>query len=210
MIFRRNRELARKSCPIDISNKLRIIVRSYITHIIDLAFPKNAEPMSLATWNNAYSDELITATELNRQPGRVLDKALEHPVTITRNDQSFALLRREEVTFLVKAARQSRTVFEVLNVAFRLLLGQKIGSEHPYGWLRVFDSDELQDLIAEVSEAYRLADSSNLIWDQLDDIIHEWHESAIALVSSEIAAAFSDRFDEVPLTQPDAVSSAEP
>lgn len=166
--------------------------------------------MSIATWNNAYSDELITATELNRQPGRVLDKALDHPVTITRNDQSFALLRREEVTYLVKAARQSRIVCEVLNVAFRLLLGQKIGSEHPYGWLRVYDADELQEFITEVSETYRLADSSNRAWEQLDDIIHEWHESAIALVSAEIAAAFRDEFDEVPLTQPFAESAAKP
>jgi len=70
--------------------------------------------MVLGNFGNIYSDELITATELNRQSGRVLDKALEPPVTITRNDQSFALLRREEVTFLVKAATQSKAVFGVI------------------------------------------------------------------------------------------------
>ncbi len=37
--------------------------------------------------NSIYSDELISATELNRQPGRVLDIAQERPVTITRNDR---------------------------------------------------------------------------------------------------------------------------
>ncbi|MFM6531522.1 MAG: hypothetical protein ACKPIB_25090, partial [Dolichospermum sp.] len=96
--------------------------------------------MSMAIFSNAYSDELVTATELNRQPGKVLDKAYEHPITITRNDQSFALLRREDVAYLVKGVTQSKAVFEVLSVAFRLLLGQKIGYEHPYGWLRVFDA----------------------------------------------------------------------
>ncbi|MCE2720285.1 MAG: hypothetical protein LW708_15980 [Anabaena sp. 49628_E55] len=55
----------------------------------------------MAIFSNAYSDELVTATELNRQPGKVLDKAYEHPITITRNDQSFALLRREDVAYLV-------------------------------------------------------------------------------------------------------------
>jgi hypothetical protein len=158
------------------------------------------------TLSNIYSDELITATELNRQPGRVLDKALEHPVTITRNDQSFALLRREEVTFLVKTATQSKTVFEVLTVAFSLLLGKEIGFEHPYGWLRVFDSDDLQDFIKEVSEAFRLIDFSSTAWNMIDAIIHEWHESAIAISSPELAAAFSDEIDEVPLTQPSAQS----
>jgi len=51
----------------------------------------------------------------------VRNPGLEHPVTITRNDQSFALLRREEVTSLVKAATQSKAVFETLTVAFSLL-----------------------------------------------------------------------------------------
>ncbi|MEH1929362.1 hypothetical protein [Nostoc sp.] len=160
--------------------------------------------MSIGTFGNIYSDELITATELNRQPGRVLDKALERPVTITRNDQSFALLRREEVTFLVKAATQSKAVFEALTVAFSLLLGKEIGFEHPYGWLSVFDSDDLQGFIKELSEAFRLIDSSPTAWEMIDALIHEWHESALAIVSPELAAAFSAETDEVPLKSPSA------
>lgn len=163
--------------------------------------------MSIGTFGNIYSDELITATELNRQPGRVLDKALERPVTITRNDQSFALLRREEVTSLVKAATQSKAVFEVLTVAFSLLLGKEIGFEHPYGWLSVFEEDDLQEFIKELSEAFRLIDSSTTAWEMINAIIHEWHESAIAIASPELAAAFSAETDEVPLTKPAAGSA---
>ncbi|MBE9214116.1 hypothetical protein IQ247_15820 [Plectonema cf. radiosum LEGE 06105] len=158
--------------------------------------------MVLGNFSNIYSDELITATELNRQPGRVLDKALERPVTITRNDQSFALLRREEVTSVIKAATQSKAVFEALTVAFSLLLGKEIGFEYPYGWLRVFDSDELQEFIKQLSEAFRLIDSSTTAWEIIDGIIHEWHESAIAISSAELAAAFNAETDEVPLTKP--------
>ena len=146
----------------------------------------------MAIFSNAYSDELVTATELNRQPGKVLDKAYEHPITITRNDQSFALLRREDVAYLVKGVTQSKAVFEALSVAFRLLLGQKIGYEHPYGWLSVFDADELQEFIKEVSEAFRLTDTSNQAWDLIDAIIHEWHESAIAKLTEGIAITGPD------------------
>ncbi|OKH48218.1 hypothetical protein NIES2101_22505 [Calothrix sp. HK-06] len=149
--------------------------------------------------NSIYSDELITATELNRQPGRVLDKALEHPVTITRNDQSFALLRRENVTLFVKAAQRSKEIVELLSTAFRLLLKQKIGTEHPYGWLRVFDSDELTEFIDEVTEAYRLVDLYEKAWDELDAIIHEWHESALAIFNPELETAFSQTSDEAAL-----------
>lgn len=149
--------------------------------------------------NSIYSDELITATELNRQPGRVLDKALEHPVTITRNDQSFALLRRENVTLFVKAAQRSKEIVELLSTAFRLLLKQNIGTEHPHGWLRVFDSDELTEFIDEITEAYRLVDLHENAWDELDAIIHEWHESALAISNPELKAAFSQTSNEAPL-----------
>ncbi|MFN5977723.1 MAG: hypothetical protein ACK45W_00065, partial [Pseudanabaena sp.] len=123
--------------------------------------------------NSIYSDELVTATELNRQPGRILDKALEHPITITRNDQSFALLRREDVALFVKTAQHSREIVELLNTAFRLLLNQKIGAEHPYGWLGVFDADELNEFINEVISAYRsvaLQETKNFdkAWNELE------------------------------------------
>ncbi len=36
--------------------------------------------MAAEAMDSIYSDELITVTELNRQSGRILDKALEHPV----------------------------------------------------------------------------------------------------------------------------------
>lgn len=159
----------------------------------------------MGAMNNIYLDELITATELNRQPGRVLDKALEHPVTITRNEQSFALLRRENVALFVKAAQRSREIVELLSTAFRLLLKQKIGTEHPFSWLRVFDSDELNEFIDEVTETYRSVDLYEKAWDELDAIIHEWHESALAISNPELEAAFSkksDELEEITLSQP--------
>jgi len=149
-----------------------------------------------------YGDELITATELNRQPGRVLDIALERPVTITRNDESFALLPRDEMTWLVKAATLSKVVFEVINVAYKLRLGEQIDKAHPYQWLHVFDSEELSQLITEVETGFHQAEIEATGWDKLSATLHEWHESAVAISSPELAAAFSDEVDEVLLTQP--------
>ncbi len=158
--------------------------------------------MVICTSAGVYGDEIISATELNRHPGRVLDMALERPVTITRNDNSFALLRRDDMTRLVKAVNQINIVFEVLNVAYRLRLGEQIGTEHPYGWLNVFDTDELNELIEEVISAFRRTESDSGAWDTLNAVIHEWHESAIAIQSHELKNAFSDKDDEVLLTQP--------
>ncbi|MDJ0733238.1 MAG: hypothetical protein QNJ47_03980 [Nostocaceae cyanobacterium] len=162
-----------------------------------------AQIMAAGAMDSIYSDELITATELNRQPGRILDKALEHPITITRNDQSFALLRRENVATFVKAAQRSKEIIELLSTGFRLLLKQKIGTEHPYSWLGVFDSDELNEFINEITQAYRLVDLYEKAWDELDAIIHEWHESALAISNPELEVAFSQNSDEeIALSQP--------
>lgn len=160
--------------------------------------------MSSTMLSYIYSDTLFTATELNRQPGKILDHALEHPVTITRNDEHFALLRREKVSSLAKAAQNGEYLIELLSAAFRLRLDEKLGSEHPHGWLKVFDKDELQDFTNEVTEAYRSAVFSEQAWDELEAIIHEWHESALAIANPDLVRAFSDddEYHEIPLIQP--------
>lgn len=151
--------------------------------------------------NAVYSDDLFTATDLNRQSGQVLDRAFEHPVTITRNEQSFALLRREEMANLVKSKLQLELALQIILTTNQLGSGEKVGSEHPYGWLEVFDAEELNELNAEIRSAVRhCSDAGN--WDLLDAVIHEWRESAIAIESSELAAAFNDESNQVPLTQP--------
>lgn len=149
---------------------------------------------------SVYGDELITATELNRQPGRILDRAREHPVTITRNDEYFALLPRDDMTFWVKSATQAKVVFEIINVAYRLRLKEQIADEHPYGWLKVFDSQELGELVTDLENAFRLVGVEARAIDMLDVLVHEWHESALAISSPELAAAFNDEVDEVLLT----------
>lgn len=150
---------------------------------------------------NVFGDDLVSATELNRQPGRILDQALNHPVTITRNNEAFALLRREEAAAFIEGYEELKTAFEVLDIIHRLRLEVNIGSEHPMRWLIAFDSDELGELSGEIFEAFRQGvDSRN--WAFLKAVIHEWHESAIAINSPDLAEAFASQDDEAPLTQP--------
>ena len=99
--------------------------------------------------------------------------------------------------------------FEVIAAAYRFRLGEEIGSENLYGWLKVFDKDELSELIAEIEKDYRLVGAEPAAWDRIEATIYEWHESAIALSSRELAVAFSDEIDEVLLTQPTAENTTE-
>jgi hypothetical protein len=159
--------------------------------------------MSTTLCVDAYQEEIIPATMLNRQSGTVLDKAAEHPITITRKDQYFALLPRENMTYLVKGVKQSKNVFEIFSVAFRLLRQQEISHENPYAWLKVFTVDDIQNLINELSDAFHLPESSSVnAWDLIESIIYEWHESSIAISSPYLATAFNDETDEILLTEP--------
>ena len=93
-------------------------------------------------------------------------------------------------------SEKNREIVELLNTAFRLLLNQKIGAEHPYGWLGVFDADELNEFINEVISAYRsvaFQETKNFdkAWNELEAIIHEWYESALAITNPELEAAFT-------------------
>lgn len=106
--------------------------------------------------------------------------------------------------FLKKMMSKSlfNSYISALTAARSLLLGKEISFEHPYSWLSVFEEDDLQEFINELNEAFRLINSSNMAWDMIKALIHEWHESAIAYSSTELAAAFSGETDEVPLTLP--------
>ncbi|MGL5079414.1 MAG: hypothetical protein ACRDBG_26750 [Waterburya sp.] len=150
---------------------------------------------------STFEDELFSATDLNRRAGYVLDRALQHPVTITRNEQAFALLPRENMSKLIETTRHTQALLELVNVAFRSIQGHDIGLEHPYGWLNAFDTEEINELLVELFDAYRQAENSE-DWTFLSTTIHEWKESAVAISSQELAQAFNDETEEVELTNP--------
>lgn len=157
--------------------------------------------MDFASSANVFSDEIFSATDLNRRGGYVLDRAVEHPVTITRNEQSFALLRRDDISKLTRETQYTRAFSEIIDVAFRLSLGQDISMPSRYSWLKDFDTDELKEFITELLDAYHSGINTEN-WQILETTIHEWQESAIALSSNELAEAFAADTEEIPLTNP--------
>ena len=135
--------------------------------------------MAFSATTDIFSDAIVTAKELNRQPGRILDLALEGPVTITRNSETFALLPREDLTSLVRATKVTRLAFEVTTIAHQLMEGGKISEDHPYAWLMDFDRDDLKEFISAVRGTfYRFSGLPNA-YSEVDSVIYEWHESAL-------------------------------
>jgi len=150
-----------------------------------------------------FGDEIFTATDLNRRAGHVLDEARNRPVTITRNDEAFALLNRKEASRMVEAASNARLMVDLVTaISAYGLAGAQIPIGHTFEWLNAFDTDELRTLLAEVNVSFRRAADGEISWDGFETVLHEWHESAIAIRSNVLAAAFSEPGEEVQLTQP--------
>ncbi len=139
--------------------------------------------------NIVYGDYLVTSSELNRRSGQILDTALTTPVTITRNNDSFALVKRDVMTNMANSIHVMDSFIELTSVIRRVDLGQEIEPSNGFKWVEEFDSEERCELLDEVIAALEKAKKIN-DWSVVGDVIHEWHESAIALASEELGEAF--------------------
>jgi hypothetical protein len=153
-----------------------------------------------------FGDEVYTSTDLNRRSGEVLNHAREHPVTISRNNEQFALLRREQAAKLVRTVNHISGAMGVLSAAHAAISGGIPALE----WLQVFEKDDLQKLCSEVVSVAHRASLGQTDWSLVDAVIHEWRESALVAQSGVLdAAMYSEASDETPLPHPDQVQPRE-
>jgi prevent-host-death family protein len=139
-----------------------------------------------------FKDEIFTATDLNRRTGQVLDEAKNHPVTITRNDEAFALLPRKDASRLIEAVSNARRMVDLVTaISIYRQAGANVPVGQPFDWLNSFDMEELQALRTEVYGVFRSAMDGEVPWDDFEAVLHEWHESAVVLRSETLDAAFS-------------------
>lgn len=143
-------------------------------------------------------DEIVSATELNRQPGAVLDRAREGLVTIARNREQFVLAPREYVREMSVRQQLQEEAVEVMAA----IVGATNGAYGAkYGWLRVFDGEELAEMGSELHEAYHGSLERGDVT-EFKAVLHEWRESAAAIASREHEEAYLAESNPVPLTPP--------
>src|SRR5437879_2801140 len=98
-----------------------------------------------------FGDEVYTSTDLNRRSGEVLNHARLRPVTISRNNEQFSLVRKEE-------AASGFRVLNHIQFAMTVLIGvqQAAAGEQPppaVSWINIYDKDDIQKLGSEVLTA---------------------------------------------------------
>lgn len=139
-------------------------------------------------------DEVIRATDLNRASGEVLTKASRNPVTIVRNDEVFALMRRDLAATWRKEASYAVHLAEIVWNA--LTHPANIGPE--FAWISGFNDEDRAQMARELMDLYRKATRDGT-WDDLDAAIHEWSESGWGALSPELKEAFEGPDERIPL-----------
>ena len=149
-----------------------------------------------------FDDVIVSATTLNRRSGEVLDQAWEKCVTIMRNEQSFALLRREQAAGMVAQLHRAQQILGLFHAIERIRSGASLDPADEFEWLRALALDDLKEMGDEVYAAYTRAQRGEIPPEEADAVIHEWRESAWAARSPNVRMVFEAAADEVPLTEP--------
>jgi hypothetical protein len=158
--------------------------------------------------NHIFADDVYSSTDLQRRAGDVFDQARSHPVTISRNNEQFALFSRELAAELFKAARITKSAFEALTAVLRALKGEQVIGA--MAWLTLYEKDDLERFCAELTEGIEVAGCSS-DWEGVQAIIYEWRESAMVAKSGVIdAAMFTDESSEEPLPHPLSINPTQP
>ena len=157
---------------------------------------------------SVFGDDVYTSTDLNRRSSEVLNHARVRPVTISRNDELFALLRRDQAANLVQSVRALGTVVGLLSEVKKTFAGELPSST--FSWLKTYDKEDLETLFKEVLQITVSALAEEVEFSEVEALIHEWHESALVAQSGVLRDATSEEAYEVPMLHPhDVISSDE-
>ena len=149
-----------------------------------------------------FDDVIVSATMLNRRSGEILDQALERSVTIMRNEQAFALLPREQAAEMTSLLRGAQQVLDLIHTIDRVRSGASLDPADECEWITAFELADLKQMADELYATYAKVRTGEIPLDELDAVIHEWQESAWAIRSPGLRAAFGAGQDEVALTEP--------
>jgi hypothetical protein len=161
--------------------------------------------MTHAMRHSLFGDENFTATELARNCSKVLDRALENPITISRGREMFAISKRND------AARWIQTI-QAATMAILYLQESVLASKGSEGqvskWLLAFDANDLTEFQTELMDALRGVLEEREPPSEVEKVIFEWKETGLAIQSGALTEEmFRDHPSEgePPLQHPDEV-----
>jgi hypothetical protein len=113
----------------------------------------------------AFSDTIVSSSELNRRPGEILRTAQETPVTVTHAGGDLALLRRDYARLL------SESMDVLRGILFWVCKG--IGGDGGCEWVLALEDEDVVAFGREILSAWQDGEDEA----DLRARCHEWHES---------------------------------
>ena len=160
----------------------------------------------MITAMSVYGDQVYSSTDLNRRSGEILNSARNRPVTISRNGEQFALLRREQAAALFQSVTGLKGGVE-LAIAV-VCFAQKEALPLEYEWIKALDLQDRRTMCREVLEASLKASQGEVDWAEVDNIIHEWRETGLVSESGVLDLALKSPVDYVRVGSPSPVIGA--
>jgi len=138
---------------------------------------------------HVFADRLVSASDLNRRSSAILDMALQGPVTITRNDQHFALLRRDLAAHMSAVADQVALFSEAIQALRTTRVEGDLPEHHPFQWMKAFDEEHLQDMENDLIECLEKVVSETDL-EAVETSLLKWRAHAVSMLGGVMGDGF--------------------
>lgn len=138
-------------------------------------------------------EEIVSATELQRDMKRVLQEAEQRPVYVRRPGGT--VITMVDRNSWVHATQAQDWLTRTANVMLYILMrARELPAEPPtdFNWLKLFSLEDLREFTQELGEALQSASAGLRPFTDVDAVLKEWHRSAVALADEQLQA----RLDE--------------
>jgi len=132
----------------------------------------------------AFSDEIITSSELKRHWSQWIKKAHDHPVTIMYKNDPLALVSRKLINELSK-----QIYYTYLLVSFsQNYIENRTGRRSALSWAAYLSDRDRRDFFKELLSAYEESYAKD-DWSIIQDVLDDWKATAEVERSPELSKA---------------------
>jgi len=127
-----------------------------------------------------FSDIIVSPTDLRRNQKLFLEGAYDKPITVKYGRKQLAILRREQVNYMIMARYYADLVIRYCQ---EIHSGKRESVVFP--WIDTLDTEERQEFLNELLMEFRDSSERNN-WSRLAQLLDEWKSTSEAKRNPEI------------------------
>jgi hypothetical protein len=143
-------------------------------------------------------EEIVSATELQRDMKRVLQEAEQRPIYVRR--PGGIVITMVDRNSWVHAQQAQDWLARTANVMLYILMrARNLPAEPPtdFAWLKLFTLEDLREFTEELGTALQSASAGLRPFSDVDAVLKEWHRSAVALADEQLQQRLNHARDDL-------------